>query len=301
MADKCPICKLEKCEITPENDDSYSCKCARCGTFTITREQSKSMGDDPYFQLSAWVREHKEKGFKVPEINSKNIETIRKQFPKYTPGEKQIILLQALERKTKYPGDQVLIESFLDFVLCWANTKNELAFYRQALKDRGLIAYGNVSDRMVVQITAKGWDYLDSYSKNIEKKTQAFVAMSFSDEMFRVWENAISPAIVEAGYHPHRIGEEPHNERIDVKIMSEIKNSRFVVADFTENSNGVYFEAGYALGLNIPVIWCVNKKDFDKNEIHFDTCQYNHIIWETEEDLKEKLLAFIDVIIGKAK
>lgn len=70
-----------------------------------------------------------------------------------------------------------------------------------------------------------------------------------------------------------------------------------MIADVTEQKQGVYFEAGYALGLGIPVIWSCRKDDL-KN-VHFDTRQYNHILWESEEDYAEKLYNFICAIIGK--
>jgi hypothetical protein len=36
--------------------------------------------------------------------------------------------------------------------------------------------------------------------------------------------------------------------------MAEIRRSRFVVADYTGQRNGVYFEAGFGLGLGLVVI-----------------------------------------------
>jgi nucleoside 2-deoxyribosyltransferase len=81
--------------------------------------------------------------------------------------------------------------------------------------------------------------------------------------------------------------------------VAEIKNSLFLVADVTEQKQGVYFEAGYAIGLEIPVIWSVKKDELEK--VHFDTRQYNHIVWESEKDLKEQLYNFICAIIGKRK
>jgi len=44
------------------------------------------------------------------------------------------------------------------------------------------------------------------------------------------------------------------------------------------------------------VIWCVRKDQLD--EVHFDTRQYNHIVWETPEELKEKLYQLIRAGIG---
>jgi len=52
-----------------------------------------------------------------------------------------------------------------------------------------------------------------------------------------------------------------HNEKICDKIVSEIRKSRLLVADFTDNRGGVYFEAGFAMGLSIPVIWMCRASD----------------------------------------
>lgn len=121
--------------------------------------------------------------------------------------------------------------------------------------------------------------------------------MSFSPDLKEIWEDAIKPGIEKAGYKAYRVDSNPHSDMIDTKIMAEIKNSRFLFADVTQQRQGVYFEAGYALGLGLPVIWSCRKDDFDN--IHFDTRQYNHIRWEKKEELQEELYNYICAIIGK--
>jgi nucleoside 2-deoxyribosyltransferase len=107
----------------------------------------------------------------------------------------------------------------------------------------------------------------------------------------------MKPAILKAGYTPYRVDEDAHSENIIFKIMAEIKDSRFVVADLTEQNGGVYFEAGYAMGLGLPVIWSIRKDDVDN--VHFDTAQYNQIRWDSAEELREGLFDYISAIIGK--
>lgn len=72
------------------------------------------------------------------------------------------------------------------------------------------------------------------------------------------------------------------------------------MADFTHGDGGVrggvYFEAGFALGLNIPVIYMC--KDDQIDNVHFDTRQYNHILWKDAKELKEKLSNRISATIG---
>ena len=60
-----------------------------------------------------------------------------------------------------------------------------------------------------------------------------------------------------------------------------------MVADFTGQLAGVYYEAGFAMGLGRTVIWCCRKDEIDK--LHFDTNHKNHIDWGSVEELRERL------------
>ncbi|MCY4552038.1 MAG: hypothetical protein OXC79_00065 [Candidatus Poribacteria bacterium] len=151
-----------------------------------------------------------------------------------------------------------------------------------------------------LRLTIDGYIHLAELEKMATDSSQAFVAMWFDDSMAPVWENGIKPAIENAGYTPKRIDKEEHVNKIDDQIIAEIRRSRFIVADFTHGDEGVrggvYYEAGFAHGLNIPVIFTCHKDVFDK--IHFDTRQYNHIVWEKPEELQKKLQARIGALIG---
>jgi nucleoside 2-deoxyribosyltransferase len=68
-----------------------------------------------------------------------------------------------------------------------------------------------------------------------------------------------------------------------------------MVADFTEHKPGVYFESGFAMGLGIEVIRTC--RDTDLKDTHFDTRQYNHIVWKDELDLKDKLIARVQATV----
>lgn len=69
------------------------------------------------------------------------------------------------------------------------------------------------------------------------------------------------------------------------------------MADFTEQKSGVYFEAGFALGLNLPVIWTCRADDI--GNLHFDVRQYNCIAWKDEADLAGRRQLRIEAIVGR--
>ncbi len=122
--------------------------------------------------------------------------------------------------------------------------------------------------------------------------------MSFDPKLLPLWSNAIEPAIADGGYQPKRIDKHEHVNRIDDEIVAMIRRSKFVVADFTNHRGGVYFEAGLATGLGLPVIWVCNKDDL--KDLHFDTRQYNFLQWENEKwaEIKKNLQDRIVAILG---
>lgn len=125
--------------------------------------------------------------------------------------------------------------------------------------------------------------------------------MWLDPSMDEVWEEGFEPGIQDSGYKVRRIDRSEFNNKIDDEIIAEIRRSRFLIADFTsdspENARGnVYYEAGFAHGLNIPVIFTCRKDLLE--DIHFDTRQYNHIDWEKPEDLRKQLKDRISATIG---
>jgi nucleoside 2-deoxyribosyltransferase len=263
-------------------------------------EAEKNKKNNP--KVISWIRDLYERGAAPPEITAEILENIKNNLPDYIPTQKSLILLRNIARKTSFPGDCVLLIPDRDYPLAWAANEDELIYYLKSLVERKLLVttkgHSEISKLTdVVEITAAGWEFLEKNETAIIASNQAFVAMSFSPELNSIWTDAIKKGIENAGYSAYRIDVKPHADRIDTKIMTEIKNSRFLVADVTEQRQGVYFEAGYALGLGLPVIWSCRKDDF-KNA-HFDTRQYNHIVWEKPEELKENLYNFICAIIGK--
>jgi len=136
-------------------------------------------------------------------------------------------------------------------------------------------------------LTAKGWQHVSDLRDKKPLTRQAFVAMSFAPDLKSACPEGIRPALRETGYSPMRIDELQHNDKIDDKIVAELRRSGLLIADFTGHRGGVYFEAGYGLGRGIPVIWSCRLDEVEK--AHFDTRQFNHLTWTTPADLREKL------------
>jgi hypothetical protein len=108
------------------------------------------------------------------------------------------------------------------------------------------------------------WNFYNRESQPNCISPTAFVAMWLSDYMMGVFSKNISKAIEEEGYVPFIISLKEHNEDICDNIIAEIRKSKFLIADFTGQRGGVYFEAGFAYGLGLPVIWTCQEEWFKK-------------------------------------
>lgn len=164
----------------------------------------------------------------------------------------------------------------------------------------------------------KCFEYLEALGVSLRDSEQIFVAMWFgSDEQSKIYNEAIRPAIDKSGYIPVRIDNTEHNEKIDDQILAEIRKSKAVVVDLTcglstpkgwSDANvvgsprgGVFYEAGFAQGLGIPVIWTIKSEIAEvENVVHFDVRQFNQIRWSADHtDFAERLKLRIEATLGR--
>jgi nucleoside 2-deoxyribosyltransferase len=201
--------------------------------------------------------------------------------------EKPDLLVASLAKLSRGPEEWLELDWDRDISLACARNAAELRFYTNWLIYRSLAEKKEHSDKPRYRLTLDGWQRFNELHQTRAASRVGFVAMSFSDDMLDLWEPVFVPALEAAGFKAERSMAPAHNDRIDVAIIAAIKRSRFVVADVTHAKTGVYFEAGYALGLGLPVIWAC--KDAQKNDMHFDTRQYAHILWKSGEELRQQL------------
>lgn len=145
-----------------------------------------------------------------------------------------------------------------------------------------------------IRFTEKGVLHYLSFAEAGINSKKCFIAMSFSQKDKWIYNEAIFPALSELGYEALKVDEDKtlkyrkDESTINDFILVSIKESKFCIADFTSNKNGVYFEAGYALARGKKVIYTCHEEDF-KN-VHFDLDRFPIIRYKTSEELKEKLI-----------
>lgn len=314
---KCPICN-SPAEIPDIFSMTRNINCYRCGRFQITSGAIEDFGGFDEIQIaiiSGWIRENQEniintkkfkifKDLKMPSVGEKAtklLKYIAKERP--IPGQwvqidfQSIYDLKTLKENTEYPKEvfEKLKKSLPFLSITWSVEGNDL---RYLIEDYLIKEKNYLTGNKKYKISPKGWAYLDSLKyKNIDSQI-AFIAMWFNKKM-QPLRDCLKIAIRKSGYEPKLADEHEHVNRIDDEIIALIRQSKFIVADYTGQRGGVYFESGFAHGLGLPVVWTCKEDDLDN--LHFDTSHYNFLTWEEDKfpEFEEKLKNRILAVIGK--
>jgi len=226
-------------------------------------------------------------------------------FPK-TPQEKIDAMFEFFFRMQNFDGEEILfretdfLEEFGSWNKLYFKNLSEVYFYIKELATLGLAKIElNVEYHPIAfQLTLEGLNYANKLIEGNESNI-CFVAMSFDEDLNNVYNEAIKIAIEENGFKPLIIKNEilPSDVTINDGIIAAIKKSKFIIADFTQNKRGVYFEAGFALGRGLKVIYTCKNEANEINGLHFDTSHYQHLFWDDIEDFKNKLKVKIEAFI----
>jgi nucleoside 2-deoxyribosyltransferase len=233
-------------------------------------------------------------------------EELENWYPKNI-SERANYILSHLANYSDYPGKEIYLEEeqikSLFFINRYSNGKNlsleecnkQIDYMSNYMLSQNLLK----KEISLITILPEGWRRIAELPKNNTNSKQAFIAMSFKEEMKDV-QNAIEKAIIAAGYIPRVMNKIEHNNQIVPEILYQIKQSKFVVAEFSTNNNGAYYEAGYAAGLGREVIHICNYNKFHRKG-HFDIKQKSTILWKTVDEISDALFKRIEATIGKSK
>ena len=242
-----------------------------------------------------------ERGVEWPEVTSSLIDLAMNKLP-LPPHERADRLLRYVAKQTSTVGARLNISEDTQEAYAWSESTEweEIRYLIDYLRQMGWIEGDSGFGWDAVALTVGGHSRVAEQRINIDS-SQAFVAMWIDDSMTSAYADGVERGIRDAGYEPLRIDQKEHINKIDDEIIAEIRRSRFLVADFTHGEDGarggVYYEAGFAHGLGLDVIFTCREDSLET--LHFDTSHYSHIVWNTPTDLREKLKKRILAVIGE--
>ena len=268
----------------------------------LVEAQVKHMSDAQKARLTTWLIDQRAQGNEMPGVTKESVAyaKVKRPLPVHQRAERLLRFIAGLAGSI---GERVSVDKSSLGAYAWSESTvwTEVDYCLDYLEENrwtdGTRVFGG---KFHGTVTVAGYNHIAEQETNIDS-SQAFVAMWFDDSMAECYENGIEPGIRDAGYKPIRIDRKEHINKIDDEIIAEIRRSRFVVADFTQGPDGarggVYYEAGFAHGLDLPVIFTCRQDSV--GQLHFDTSHYNHLIWADYSELRAKLRNRILAVIGQ--
>lgn len=187
-------------------------------------------------------------------------------------------LLQYLYRHSEGPGEAVVIQPLSSsYNLTYSPNLQELVYIIDKLiSDQLLIREG-----MTFKLTETGWNEA-AESAGGKKLKPCLVLVSDEENLSTTWLEKLLPKIEQCGFLP-RLLTHTKTQNGEKYELDQIAESKLIIADLTGQSPEVYFSAGYALGLNIPVLWTVNSIEADKLFVQLKDIR--PIVWDSAEEL----------------
>ncbi len=316
----CFFCNT-KCEVfqTPIWHDVKEYKCRYCGAYILADNLKmfvpKITDSSIKFRIACILNERRLKGlsgialskktdkeekvFSYPQVS---VDDILDEFPKKAGDFLNRTLLN-LSRLPERPFDVIILNTMkvVERLLLFMPDQIGCDAFLRELEEQGFIRFNvatSTKQKEAFFLTIKFWEIVDNLKKTEVGNKRAFIAMWFDASMDDYYKDGIKKAIEEAGYVPVRIDLQDFNEKICDEIIAEIKRTKFLVADFSGLRSGVFFEAGFAKGLGREVIFTIREKDVEELKLHFDTRQYNYIVYDSPEELRKKLYNRISATIA---
>ena len=277
------------------------------------------MNENEKIRLSGYIAKQNLEG-KISNLSSiiKEVDFIETLPPIPSPKERAYLLLEGLVKQPEYFGQPFLLDSLIDpndantpsvylflhaVSYCNHMKPKEIKLLIEFLKESNFIRFKpfQENEHFSFQVTVQGFDKIEALSNTNYSKT-VFIAMWFNKNMNNV-RDAIEKSVENTGYDSVRIDNKEHLNKIDDEILLEIEKARFVICDLSSEKEkprgSVYFEAGYAMGKNIPIIWTCDK-NLEK-ERAFDIQNYNCLFWEKDNlgEFTTKLEHRIEQTIGR--
>jgi hypothetical protein len=216
-----------------------------------------------------------------------------------TVNEKIELMVRWFASRSIEIGQELVFAPETDYPAAWCRSAKEWrTLFAEIVNGLGYLSLS--SGRVSVSIA--GWKWLAELPK--AKGQVGFIAMPFSGEHKSLYE-AIYRGIENAGYEPVRVDEDHYTGGVMERVLARIRESRFVVAEFADNRGGVYYEAGFALGLGIPTIHLCSQAQLDSNSeeerLHFDVSHLGFLPWEADKlgVLTERLRTRIMALFGR--
>jgi len=200
--------------------------------------------------------------------------------------------------RSRWPGDTLHVNFAEHRTVLGAVDQNAFNFMIECMNQSGYFGGDVLTDMSGVpksryagcSLKPDGWQRFRELSTLKAERRYGFMAMKYGDtEVDAVVRDHFSPQIALAGFELRRLDDGQPAGLIDDQLRVRIRQARFLVCDLTHGNRGAYWEAGFAEGLGIPVIYTCRRDVFDdpKHEWHphFDAAHWVTVPWDPADPM----------------
>lgn len=299
MGEACKICGSPAKIFEYAGQEAFNLNCPRCGLFHLSKDAlikfERSDNPEKIISVSYWIRQHQaESGLPIV-IDLKIMRTILETpFVSPKPIEQANNLILWMGNTLKTPDQNTHIDVIDLTSIIGAYNERGVIYIAGYLLKEGFISNDEMRKGIVPKtyrsnLTFKGWEKYDELKRTSKESRLAFMAMQYDNELLdRIFNEVIIPAVKETGFDVRKLDQEKRAGSIDDKLRVEIRRSKFLIADLSNENRGAYWEAGYAEGLGMQVIYICEKDKFDRLSTHFDTNHHLTVKWKDDPDSLKK-------------
>ncbi len=144
-------------------------------------------------------------------------------------------------------------------------------------------------------LTLEGWRLYEAERRGRFSGQYGFIAMKFGDPVLDPFlERVIKPGVREGiGLDVVDLRNVSRAGVIDNILRAQIRDAAFVLVDLTHDNAGAYWEAGYAEGLDKPVIYLCEQAKFEAAKTHFDTNHCTTVTWSADDPAR-----FVEALVA---
>lgn len=291
---QCPICLRTDCPLLPGGTGLQTHDCERCGRFVFLDGIARHVLQTA-FERNALARSVISHDIRTSMKTGRDFgitESVARQYmqsPKLPDPHEQAknLVLWIGDNQQTHDTAAMILRPALAAIVGTAISPNEqgLEWLIHQLEPQRLFDVLRTRQmppqQHAYRLTLGGWTRYSELRRQVAEIRRAFMAMKFGDAVLdRVLATCFKPAVQRAGFELRPLNEGQGAGLIDNQIRAAIRTARFIIADLSHDNNGAYFEAGFAEGLEIPVIYTCERAKFEIHKTHFDTNHMVTIVWD---------------------
>jgi hypothetical protein len=287
----CAVCGCQACTRMAGVQASRF-ECARCGIFVLTISAEATieglLAENP---LRRSLMSYALRRMQRPGVLPEKITT--SQLPSFWSDERLPTLQVQIDNLLIWIGDNqktsldyavgapTAIAAYIGIPISAAGDVQALSWLRNQIDYQPLLEQGSdQNEKLSFRLTLFGSQKYEQLRKASRESRTAFMALRFGDPVLDdVVENCFKPAVLRTGFELRKLSDKQPAGLIDNQIRAAILSGRFVIADLSHANDGAYWEAGYAEGLGLPVIYTCEEGVWNAKKTHFDTNHMVTIIW----------------------